>query len=135
MDIVGIDHFALRTEKLEETKDFFVETVGFTVGDRPPFDFPGYWLYTNGHPVVHLFSADEDGNLDAYVGARTNSDGTGPVDHLALRCKGLEDYKTKLDKLGIENNERVIPDQKIHQIFLQDPNGITVELIFPLDET
>jgi hypothetical protein len=26
----------------------------FTNGPRPPFNFPGAWLYSSGHSVLHL---------------------------------------------------------------------------------
>lgn len=28
--------------------------LGFKNGPRPPFNFPGVWLYSGSHPVLHV---------------------------------------------------------------------------------
>ena len=43
-----------RTRKLAQTVHFYENVLGFTNGPRPPFNFPGAWLYSSGHPVLHL---------------------------------------------------------------------------------
>ena len=44
MPLTKIDHYAIRTNKLEETKAFY-ELLGLVDGERPNFPFAGYWLY------------------------------------------------------------------------------------------
>jgi catechol 2,3-dioxygenase-like lactoylglutathione lyase family enzyme len=55
MDIsVGLlDHYNVSTRKLKETVQFYEDVLGFVNGPRPQFDFPGAWLYSAGHPVLH----------------------------------------------------------------------------------
>jgi len=48
-----LDHVTLRTKDLE-AKAFFETVLGLEVGYRPAFAFPGYWLYADGRPIVHL---------------------------------------------------------------------------------
>ena len=53
-----IDHVNIATEKLQETRDFFVEVLGLEEGWRPEaFGFQGHWLYAGGRPIVHLQQA------------------------------------------------------------------------------
>lgn len=54
MRVTGLDHFTLRTPLMEETRRFFEQVAGLVVGPRPPFPFPGYWLYSAGVPLVHV---------------------------------------------------------------------------------
>ena len=45
MGITELNHINIRTTKMEETKDFFIDIVGLEIGWRPDFDSHGYWLY------------------------------------------------------------------------------------------
>ena len=54
MAVGVLDHYNVSTRKLEETVHFYENVLGFTNGPRPPFNFPGAWLYSSGHPVLHL---------------------------------------------------------------------------------
>lgn len=132
MTILALDHVTVRTSKLEESRDFYVDVVGLSVGSRPSFKFPGYWLYVNEHPVLHLFDEDDEGNLAKYMGSRETS-GVGAVDHVALRCNGIDEFRARFAAQSVEVLERTVPELGQHQIFLKDPNGVTVELIFAAD--
>ena len=77
MGLLGLDHFSLRTRKLEETRAFFVEVLGLKEGRRPPFKFPGAWLYVAGQPVVHVIGIDDES--DQHLGAADPVLATCPV--------------------------------------------------------
>ena len=49
-----LDHYNVSTRKLGDTVRFYEDILGLVNGPRPPFDFPGAWLYSDGHPVLHL---------------------------------------------------------------------------------
>jgi catechol 2,3-dioxygenase-like lactoylglutathione lyase family enzyme len=52
---VGVlDHFNIRTRKLDDTVRFYEDFLGLEKGARPNFAFPGAWMYSEGKPVVHL---------------------------------------------------------------------------------
>jgi catechol 2,3-dioxygenase-like lactoylglutathione lyase family enzyme len=52
---VGVlDHYNVSTRKLKETVRFYEDVLGFVNGPSPQFNFPGAWLYSAGHPVLHL---------------------------------------------------------------------------------
>ena len=130
MGLLGLDHFSLRTRKLEETRAFFVDVLGLKEGRRPPFKFPGAWLYVAGHPVVHLIGVDSE--TDRYLGA-SDITGSSAADHIAFKCEDPGFFRAKFTRLGVEFLERKVPESDTIQLFLKEPNGFTVELQFPLE--
>jgi catechol 2,3-dioxygenase-like lactoylglutathione lyase family enzyme len=132
-----LDHFLVRAEDLEATKNFYVEVLGLRVGARPPFDFPGYWLYAGKRPQVHLAPSggEAKSRLDAYLGNREEGGGaTGALDHVAFAGHDLAAMRKRIEERGIPYFERTIPELGIRQLFLRDPNGLTIELNFPAPE-
>ncbi len=132
MALTSLDHCAIRTAKLEETRGFYVDVLGLEDGDRPNFPFPGNWLYADGVAVIHLVGVDPDdpSGLEEYLGAVAleELEGGGAVDHLAFRAGDAPALMKKLRGMGIEFRERQVPSMDLFQLFLEDPNGITVEL-------
>lgn len=132
MPLDMLDHYSIRTVKLEETRTFYERVLGLRVGERPDFDFPGYWLYAGERAVVHLVGVDADdpqGLID-YLGDVDvdNLVGGGAVDHLAFRASDAATLKSQLDEMKFDYRERDIPELKLFQLFLDDPNEVTVEL-------
>jgi catechol 2,3-dioxygenase-like lactoylglutathione lyase family enzyme len=129
MEIKRIDHYSIRTLDVEASRRFYTEIIGLKVGPRPPFDFPGVWLYKgeppadldnpeNNYGMVHVMGVDRDNPqaLIDYMGGAcpdTQKDSTGALDHIALAVTG---------RAGL------------HQVFIKDPNGVTIELNFPASE-
>ncbi len=132
MSLSSLDHCSIRTAKLVQTRDFYVDVLGMEDGDRPDFPFPGNWLYVDDRAVLHLvgIEPDDPSGLEAYLGAvdLEDLDGSGAVDHLAFRADHPDELIGRLDRLGVDYRERKIPDMDLFQIFLDDPNGVTIEL-------
>ena len=55
-------------------------------------------------------------------------DGSGSVDHLAFRATNADQLKTKLEEHNVSYTQREVPNMKLFQIFVQDPNKITIEI-------
>ncbi len=121
MAVDQLEHFTIRCKSLETTRDFYRDYIGLEVGPRPNFPFKGYWLYLGGVPVVHLVE-----ETDAGAGRHT----TGGLDHIAFRGSELEATVAKLKRGDIKFREASVPDFRLHQIFLHDPDGIQIELNF-----
>jgi catechol 2,3-dioxygenase-like lactoylglutathione lyase family enzyme len=117
MSIQGIDHINIGTARLAETITFF-EGLGLAVGSRPPFDFPGAWLYSGDRAIVHLVELTE---------AKAASE-TAALDHFAFGIQDYDGMKHKLDAAGVEYRALAVPGAPVRQIFLRDPNGVTIEL-------
>jgi catechol 2,3-dioxygenase-like lactoylglutathione lyase family enzyme len=123
MAVQGVDHYTILTNDLAATRHFYCDLLGLTEGDRPPFSFPGAWLYAGGHPVVHVIA-----------GRPIPGDGaaTGAVDHLAFRAAGdPQTLKRKLEAEGIVVSSRTVPASGVRQLFCRDPSGVQIELNFP----
>ncbi len=127
MHVNGIDHFNIRTRDLDRLCEFYTKVLGLEIGDRPPFDSPGVWLYAGGHPILHVGVA-RDGNGNG--GRDSDSDNTLPLDHIALEAEGLADAVKRLDGAGIEYRMFDVPGREMKQIFVRDPDGVTIELNF-----
>lgn len=123
MGLKRIEHYNIHTTKLAETVTFYTQVLGMKDGDRPPFPFPGAWLYVGDTPVLHLVDVSGEHKSD-----RAGKHGTGTLDHVAFEAQGLPTMREHLRKLGTSFQERVVPRSGITQIFVEDPNGLTIEL-------
>ena len=54
MPVTELNHYFVRANDLEKTKDFYCDVLGLQVMPRPTFPFPGYWLGANGKIQVHM---------------------------------------------------------------------------------
>jgi catechol 2,3-dioxygenase-like lactoylglutathione lyase family enzyme len=130
----------LRTIDLEASCRFYERVLGFRRGYRPDFPFPGAWLYQGGDEadfgVVHLIGIDpnEPHGLSDYLGDKPAVDGTGVIDHLAFLATGVAEMRIRLRGEGVEWRARTVPSVGLHQIFFEDPSGMTIELNFPAAE-
>lgn len=52
-----LNHFSIRTFDLEASRAFYTDVMGFSVGPRPAFPFPGLWLYNGDHGSYAGFAA------------------------------------------------------------------------------
>src|SRR4029453_9908943 len=48
MPAAAMNHFTVLTDNLEKTLTFYAELLDLHPGARPPFKFPGAWLYARG---------------------------------------------------------------------------------------
>jgi len=133
MPAQSLNHYTIMTRDLERTKDFYCDVVGLTVGDRPPLNFPGYWLYCGGIPTVHLLGYRAQDPVIADGPSYPAK--TGRLDHIAFACVDLKGMKANLNSRGIKYDERVLPRLNMTQLFYLDPDGIAVECNFPAEET
>lgn len=121
MRVNRIDHFNIRTRDLDRLCEFYTGVVGLEIGERPPFDSPGVWLYAGGHAILHVGVAND---------GEGHGDGTLPLDHIALETEGLADALARIEKAGIEYRMVDVPGRDMKQIFIRDPDGVALELNF-----
>lgn len=141
MPIKRLAHYSIRTTDLERSRKFYTEVLGFRVGYRPDFKFPGLWLYNGPDDgdfgIVHIIGIDlnDPAGLIEYLGDRDpHETGTGTVDHVAFLATGLREMHAALKRAGLTWRDRTVPNLKLHQLFVEDPSGVTVELNFPAEE-
>jgi catechol 2,3-dioxygenase-like lactoylglutathione lyase family enzyme len=115
--------------------------LGLHEGFRPPFPFPGIWLYRGGdeseYGVVHIIGVDanDPSGLNDYLGSKDLAAvGTGTVDHIAFLASGVDEFHATLRREGYEWRDRTVPSLGLHQVFVEDPSGVTIEMNFPASE-
>ena len=84
---------------------------------------------------MHIIGIDPDDpqGLKDYLGDRAPDtlSGTGTVDHMAFAATELGEMRARLEKHGVAYRERTVPSLNLHQVFFEDPSGVTIELNYP----
>lgn len=128
MAVKGLDHVNIIAADLDETTRFYESVLGFKYGGRPSeMNFAGGWFYDeNERPIIHVMTYDP-----ARHGApERRGMPTGSIDHVALACEGFAGMVRRCEELGVAHriNDRKYGD--LRQIFITDPNNVTLELNF-----
>ena len=127
MPLAHLDHVLVLTDDIEVTRAFYCDALGLEVGDRPSFEFSGYWLYLDGAPCVHVADRDEYEAQAARLGL-----GVGPaVDHVAFGGRDFDGLAARLEAAGVDAVENVVAGGSLRQLYVTDPNGVRVELNVP----
>ena len=113
-----LNHVLVVARDLDSMRDFFVEAVGLTDGPRPPFGFPGNWLYDGDHACIHL--------------AEGSREGEGIVDHVAFDGDDYDELVARLERTGRPYRVSEVPGRDIRQVFVDGPEGIKVEVGFEM---
>ncbi len=118
MAIRGIDHINIGTDRLDDTRAFFIDVLGLTEGWRPNFPFGGAWLYAGDGAVVHLveLARPKGPSRDA------------ALDHFAFRIDDYDGVLERLKTAGVAYQAVDIPNTPIRQINIRDLNGVNIEL-------
>lgn len=116
--VTGLDHVNIRTANLAATRAFFTDVLGLTEGWRPPFPFPGAWLYAGDKDVVHLVEVEQ---------AAAESAGSS-LDHFAFDIADYDEALARVERTGLSFRATATPGTSVKQIFVRDGNGVTIEL-------
>ena len=123
MSVTAMNHFTILTDDVDETVNFYREFLGLQSGERPPFTFPGAWLYAGTTAILHV------------IGGRPLPESReGVIDHMAFSATGLIETVKKLEKHDINYSLRQVRPTDPWQLFFFDPSGAKVELDFPANE-
>ena len=128
MSVAAMSHFTVLSDDLEATCRFYCDLFGFKVGWRPPFQFPGWWLYAadGDAPILHVIHRDP-----------LPKERAGVLDHIVAFSaaeKTSPGRSRTLKREGIEYELRRLPGGGIWQLFFNDPHGAKVEFDFDKDE-
>ena len=122
--IKGLNHYNLRSDErtMHILKNFYMNIVGLSLGERPPFKSKGFWLNAEGKDVLHLSSTKNNEKKEHHVNST--------FDHLAFSASNIEHYETILNENNISFTFREVPEIGTKQLFFKDPVGNGIELIF-----
>ena len=121
MPASAMNHFTILTDDLDGTLAFYADLLDLHPGKRPPFKFPGAWLYARdgNDPILHVIAGKEKKELVK-----------GVIDHMAFTGRDLAGMLGNLKARGIAHELRRLPEYGTWQLFFDDPNGAKVELDF-----
>jgi catechol 2,3-dioxygenase-like lactoylglutathione lyase family enzyme len=138
-----LDHCNIRTFDLDATIAFYTDVVELKDGAFPGTRAMGAWLYdASDRPILHLIAIDPNdpeaalGRVRDRLGALggdldvESMNGTGVIDHIAFECDDYDKMKSKLETRGLAYTSSDVPSIKLRQLFVNDPNGVTLELNF-----
>jgi len=120
MALKCIDHVNVRCVDLEKSRTFYSEVLGLRDGTRPGVTMAGAWLYLGDRPVVHL----QGGRVDDGQPAK------GAFDHVAFEGDDVQATRDHLQRMNVPFRENGLPDIKLHQLVVRDPDGIKIEINF-----
>lgn len=125
MPVTALHHYTIRCtpQELPGLVDFYTRVLRLEVGARPEVPAPGAWLYAGGQPIVHLYA-------HLAQAAAVHEPVTGPLDHISFRARGLTEMREHLASHGVAFTEAPIPGWDMHQLFVQDPHGLKIEMTF-----
>ena len=114
MPATAMNHFTILTDDLEGTLAFYAELLDLHPGPRPPFKFPGAWLYAREgrDPILHVIAGKPKSELVK-----------GVIDHMAFTGKDLQGMLAKLKARGIEYDLRRLPVYGTWPHFFFNHNG------------
>lgn len=141
MVVRRLEHYNIRTTKFAETVKFYDDALAMKAQRAPmaPADSPATWIYDDsGVAAIHLTPvdpADPAGSyakIASYRGGEPNAtfEGSGAIDHIAFECDGYDEIRTRLQAMNVAFVENSFPNFNLRQIFLKDPNAVTLELNF-----
>ncbi len=135
MPITEWDHFTVRTKDAAVSRAFYGQALGLNVRTRQGFSIPAFIVSIGDREVVHVFqaSAEMEAIFARFPGPE-QLDGwnTGRLHHVEFWATDLGGVRQRLSAHGVAITERTLPDK--HQVHLSDPDGIQVNLNFPLSE-
>jgi catechol 2,3-dioxygenase-like lactoylglutathione lyase family enzyme len=125
MTASAMNHFTILTDDLDATLGFYGEILHLKPGPRPPFSFPGAWLYAEGgsQAILHVMAGRERAELVK-----------GVLDHMAFTAHDLSATIARLKARGIAYELTRLPTYRTWQLFFFDLNGAKVELDFDPSE-
>jgi catechol 2,3-dioxygenase-like lactoylglutathione lyase family enzyme len=129
MSVTAMEHVLVLSDDIEATRDFYCRVVGLRVGERPPLEFPGYWLYAGATPCLHIAERRTYGAHAAHLGLSVPAEApdAGPVDHIAFNASDYEELSVRLERNGVPAVANTVPGGP-RQLFIDDPNGVRIEI-------
>jgi catechol 2,3-dioxygenase-like lactoylglutathione lyase family enzyme len=143
--ISKLDHVNIVTKNIGETIRFYTEVLGMKNAGLPGgmvSDRNAFICDDEDNAVLHIQGVDPAdpqatfdgirsrlGNLKASIELE-DLDGSASIEHVAFACTDYNAVRERLAKHGLEMRFNEVPQMSLRQIFVNDPNGITLELNF-----
>lgn len=113
----ALRHVSLRSTDLSRTLGFYQRLLGMEPGPGPASGLPVGWLHVDGRPVLHVLELPPEG-------------GSGVIDHVAFEACNRAVLSARLAAEAVPFKLVALPDGSALQMFLRDPDGARIELVF-----
>lgn len=132
MALTRMEHFLVMTHDVDRTRDFYRDVLGLAEGPRPDLGFLGHWLYLGDVACIHIadWTTYTDHSNRLGIPVTKPAPGTGPLDHVAFTGDDYEEQVARLCRHDLTWHPHDSPAIGLRQIFLDDPNGLKLELNF-----
>src|SRR2546423_13885865 len=135
MPITAWDHYTVRSKDAAASWAFYEQALGLNVRKREGFSVPAFIVSVGDREVVHVFQASPE--MEAIFAAMPPKEqlqgwSTGRLQHVEFWATDLAELRRRLAEHKVPVKERTLPDK--HQLQMNDPDGIEVNLNFPLSE-
>jgi catechol 2,3-dioxygenase-like lactoylglutathione lyase family enzyme len=130
MGLMDIHHIAIKVKpgQLKQAEEFYTKVLGMTQAARPDLGFPGAWLNVQ-NTMIHLVDQTFPPSADPWY---ARPEATSAIDHIAIKAKGFDEIKKRVNDLGYDWRQTIIADVGLWQLFVLDPSGVVVELNFTI---
>ena len=118
MIVTDVHHLNIATQDLALTVAFYTDILGLVDGPRPNFPSKGHWLYVGDRSLIHVQVAR----------APVVASSASALNHFALRVADLDVAVARLKTHGVVYRLGESADNGTRQVFLEDPNGVLIEL-------
>lgn len=125
MDLfLGIDHAAIYARDLRILVDWYTRAFGGTVVDKQKSKA---FIEFAGDARIEIIQASPDNHVELQSGHANG------IRHIAFRVGDCDAALRHVEALGTKRTGGFdVPEQRIRNIFLHDPEGNTVQLTGPL---
>ena len=137
LGVSEMEHVLLLSDDIERSREFYCQVVGLRVGDRPPLEFPGYWLYAGAAACLHIAQRDAFLTHATSLGLSVSAMGGagGSLDHIAFNAGDYEGANARLVREGVPVIRNDVPGGGPRQLFFADPDGTRIEINCKRTET
>lgn len=119
LELKGLHHIAVLTRRLDESRAFYRDLLGFREIPRPPFNFAGAWLWNYGLQI-HLIVDERLPDAEGPINSRAH--------HLAFATPDVEAVERALGERSVPVRVNIQAGTGLKQLFFRDPDGHHIEV-------
>ena len=121
IEVANVHHVNIDVRDVDRSVKFYEDVLDLKDGPGPKSHRPRRWVYAGDQPIIHI----SQGGAAKGDAARE----TEIFQHIAFRVTDLDAAVERIESLGIEHRRNQIESFSVRQVFFDDPDGVTIELI------
>ena len=121
IEVANVHHVNIDVRDVDRSVKFYEDVLDLKDGPVPKSHRPLRWVYAGDQPIIHI----SQGGAAKGDAARE----TEIFQHIAFRVTDLDAAVERIESLGIEHRRNQIESFSVRQVFFDDPDGVTIELI------